>query len=120
MNTENIAALSAMLVRSGFDESIGYRLMQRICFHPASFTLIERMQRGHDILTCALHFERRGVEYDCGYYDVGLLRGIAMPDRVVSGINLPELDAAMGGIEWSSQDGGADFRLGDPLTWERE
>lgn len=45
MNVDNIAALSAMLIRAGFEEGIGYRILQRVCFNPVSFSLVERLQK---------------------------------------------------------------------------
>ena len=120
MNTQNISALSAMLIRTGFEEGIGYRLLQRICFNPAAFSLIERLQKNKDVLTCLLHFERNGTEYTCGYYDVSLVKGIVMPERSIGGINLAELDLAMGAIDWPIGVGEKEFRLDDEATWKRE
>ncbi len=120
MDTQNISALSAMLIRAGFEESISYRLMQRICFHPANFTLVERLPKNKDMLTCVLHFERKGAAYNCGYYDVSLIKGIVMPESMVSDINLQEIDLAMGDIDWRFRNGEVAFQLDDPLTWERE
>ncbi|MES2331301.1 MAG: hypothetical protein V4539_16985 [Bacteroidota bacterium] len=120
MDTENISALSAMLIRAGFEEGIGYRLMQRICFRPSNFILVERLPKNKDMLTCLLHIERNGAAYNCGYYDVSLIKGIVMPERVENGINLQEIDLAMGDIDWRFQADDSAFRLSDPSTWERE
>ncbi len=120
MNTHNIAALSAMLIRAGFEEGIGYRLLQRISFTPAAFILIEKLQKNKDLLTCQLYFERNGAEYTCGYYDVSLIKGIVMPERSLNNINLAELDLAMDAIDWQFKAGSESFRLDDELTWKRE
>lgn len=120
MDTQNISALSAMLIRTGFDDGIGHRLLQRICFNPAAFTIVERLQKNKDLLTCVLYFERNGTGYACGYYDVSLIKGIVMPERSMSNINLAELDLAMGNIDWHFQPCGESFRLDDELTWKRE
>ncbi|SDX02761.1 hypothetical protein SAMN05444410_10874 [Hydrobacter penzbergensis] len=120
MNTQNIATLSAMLIRAGFEEGIGYRLLQRVCFTPSSFTLFERLKKNKDTLTCSLHFERQGMEYVCGYYDVSLIKGIVLPERTIDGIDLEELDKAMGQIDWCCQADGSQFRLDDPDSWARE
>nr|WP_294991638.1 hypothetical protein [uncultured Sediminibacterium sp.] len=120
MNVENIASLSSILIRTGFEENIGYRLLQKICFSPVAFMLIERVHKNADILTCQLHFERNGTDYTCGYYDVSLVKGIVMPDRTISNIHLAELDLAMGEIDWNFRADDKDFRLGVEATWKRE
>ncbi|WP_438946743.1 hypothetical protein [Sediminibacterium sp.] len=120
MNTHNIAVLSAMLIRAGFEEGIGYRLLQRISFTPAAFILIEKLQKNKDLLTCQLYFERNGTEYACGYYDVSLIKGIVMPERSLNNINLAELDLAMDVIDWQFKADSESFRLDDELTWKRE
>jgi hypothetical protein len=120
MNIDNVSALTAMLVRAGFDENIGYRLLQRICFHPSSFVMIERQMKHKDSLTCVLRFERKGQDYTCAYYDVFLIRGMQLPERVIGGINLVELDTAMDAIDWKLLDLSDSFHLSDTATWARE
>ncbi|HCL05590.1 MAG TPA: hypothetical protein DHW64_06350 [Chitinophagaceae bacterium] len=120
MNVENIAALSAMLIRAGFGEGIGYRLLQRVCFNPPVFILKERLQKNADVLTCQLHFERSGIDFTCGYYDVSLVKGIVMPDRTIGNVHLAELDLSMGEIDWRISVDDKGFRLGDETTWKRE
>lgn len=120
MNVENIAALSAMLIRTGFEENIGYRLLQKICFNPAAFMLTERVHKNADLLTCQLQFERSGTEYTCGYYDVSLVKGIVMPERTIGNVHLTELNLLMGEIDWRISVDDKGFRLGDEATWKRE
>jgi len=120
MNVDNIAALSAMLIRAGFEEGIGYRILQRVCFNPVSFSLVERLQKKTDVLTCQLHFERNGSDYTCRYYDVSLLKGITMPDRIIAAVNLSELDQEMGEIDWHFKIVNQTFRLPDQISWQRE
>lgn len=120
MDKQNIAALSAMLIRAGFDESIGYRLLQKICFNPATFVITERIQRNRDILTCELHFEKNGIVYTCGYYDVSLVKAVVMPERTINTISLTELDLAMSEINWHLQQSEDQFLLDDEKTWVRE
>lgn len=120
MNVDNIAALSAMLIRAGFEERIGYRILQRVCFNPVSFSLVERLQKKSDVLTCQLHFERNGSDYTCSYYDVSLLKGITMPDRIIAAVNLTELDQEMGEIDWHFKMVNQTFRLHDETSWQRE
>ncbi len=120
MNVENIAALSAMLIRTGFEENIGYRLLQKVCFNPAAFMLTERLHKNADLLTCRLQFERSGTEYTCGYYDVSLVKGIVIPERMIGNVNLAELDFSMGEIDWNFRMDDKGFRLGDEASWKRE
>jgi len=120
MNVDNIAALSAMLIRAGFEEGIGYRILQRVCFNPVSFSLVERLQKKSDVLTCLLHFERNGSDYTCSYYDVSLLKGITMPDRIIAAVNLSELDQVMGEIDWYFKVVNQVFRLHEETSWQRE
>jgi len=120
MNLQNIAALSAMLNRAGFASEIGYKILQRICFKPAEFTLTERVQKNNDGLTCSLHFERSGDDYSCPYYDISLIKGFSMPERSINGIDLQELDLSMKNIDWQFRESNQEFRLGDEQTWKRE
>lgn len=120
MDKQNIAALSAMLIRAGFEEGIGYRLLQRICFNPAVFTMTERLQRNRDTLTCVLHFEKNGAAYTCGYYDVSLIKGIIMPERSIATISLQELDTGMGNIDWHFKPSDGAFLLNEEESWARE
>jgi len=120
MNTKNITVLAGMLVRTGFDTGIGYRVLSRVCFRPATFSLVEKVQKGNDVLTCTLFFECRNNEYDCIYYDAAISKQAAMPERVVNGVNLAELDGVMQSIEWDMRIVNDEFRLDDESTWGRE
>lgn len=121
MNIQNITALTQMLMATGFEEAIGYRLMQFICFKPADFTLTERLLKGKDILTCSIFVERKGDEYTCNYYDASFLKAMEVPDHVVHAINLRELDQRMNQIDWEVNEKAAQtFRLSDESSWQRE
>lgn len=120
MNTKNITALAGMLARTGFDAGIGYRLLQQVCFRPATFFLTEKIQKGNDVLTCNLFFENKSNEYTCLYYDAAISKHAVMPERTVNGIHLHELDIMMQNINWNVQQVTEVFRLDDESTWERE
>ncbi len=120
MNTKNIASLVGMLSRAGFDQSIGHRLLQQVCFKPVSFTLTEKIRKGKDCLTCHLSFQRKTDEYVCEFYDASFIKEIHLPDRTINGIRLPDLDRAMGEISWQVPPSEVAFRLDDEKTWERE
>ncbi len=109
-----------MLARTGFDPAIGYRLLQQVCFRPVVFSLVEKMQKGNDVLTCTLFFENRNGEYQCLYYDASIARQAAMPELVVNGVALHELDRVMQSIDWDMRVVNDAFRLDDESTWERE
>ena len=121
MNIQNIASLTQKLTTLGFDESIGYRLLQHICFKPADFILTERIVKGKDALTFSIFFERKSDEYNFSYYDAAFLKEMEMPDLVINSINIRELDERMVEIAWVADNKamGA-FRLESELTWERE
>jgi hypothetical protein len=120
MDIQNMMALSAMLTRAGFEEGISYKLLQKICFAPSTFAIVERLQKNRDTLTCTLHFERVGTGYACPYYDVALVKAIVMPERTINAISLQQLDRAMSDIDWRSQSDSRDILLGDEKTWLRE
>jgi len=121
MNIQNIASLTQKLTTLGFDESIGYRLLQHICFKPADFILTERIVKGKDALTFSIFFERKSDEYNFSYYDAAFLKEMEMPDLVINSINIRELDERMVEIAWVTDNKaiGA-FSLESELTWERE
>ena len=47
MNIKNIADLATQLESLGFEE-IGYSLLKRICFKPASFSLSHKMRENNE------------------------------------------------------------------------
>ena len=120
MNKANIVQLSSMLLRMGFDPSITLRLLRQICFNPASFSLIERIERQQDRITCTLNFERRVAAYVCESYEACLLRPFAIADKTINGISLQSLDKRMGEIDWVVGKLEGVFRLDDESTWARE
>jgi hypothetical protein len=100
MNITNIVSLRDMLVAIGFDESLGYRLLQYVCFKPAKFVLTEHLAKGKDVLTCAFCFERKGDDYVCIYYDASLIKEMEVPDISVQNTALRELDKRMAETDW--------------------
>lgn len=121
MNIQNIASLTDKLVTLGFDESIGYRLLQHICFKPVDFTLIERIRKGKDVLACSIFFEKKGDEYICSYYDAAFLKEMEMPDLLIHSVNIRELDQRMVETDWQGiNKQAAVFSLENEGTWERE
>ncbi|MBI2282831.1 MAG: hypothetical protein HYU71_03885 [Bacteroidetes bacterium] len=120
MDKQNIAAISAMLMRAGFGEDIACRLLQHTCFNPVSFVMTERIQRNQDILICELHFERNGTVYICGYYDVALIKAVVIPERTINMVDLAAVDVSMSEIDWGMHQSRDQFLLNDERTWERE
>lgn len=121
MNIKNIISLTEMLVTTGFDNGIGQRLLQHICFKPADFVLTERLVKGKDMLTCSIHFERKDDLYTCHYYDAAFLKAIELPELTIQGINIRELDKRMNEIDWSMKEvTAASFNLQDESGWQRE
>lgn len=121
MNIQNIASITKLLVATGFHESIGYRLLQHICFKPAQFILTERVMKENDVLTCSIHFEREGDEYICSYYDACFLKEIKIPDAMVAGVDLRALDECMMEVDWQMNSNTAgSFNLDDETSWQRE
>ncbi|MBN8878078.1 MAG: hypothetical protein J0I32_11065 [Sphingobacteriales bacterium] len=121
MNIQNIISLTEMLAATGFDGSIGQRLLQHICFKPSDFYLTEKLVKGKDVLTCSIHFERKDDFYTCHYYDAAFLKAIELPELTIQGINIRELDKRMNEIDWSMKEVTAtSFNLQDASGWQRE
>lgn len=120
MKIQNIAALTDMLIATGFDETIGRKLLQHACFKPADFLLMERLVKGKDVLTCSVFFERKGEEYSCTYYDASFFKAIEVPELTINGINLRELDRSMAAIDWLNISAAGKFDLKDEASWQRE
>lgn len=120
MKIQHIAALTEMLIATGFEETIGRKLLQHVCFKPADFVLIERLVKGKDILTCSIFFERKGDEYSCTYYDAAFLKSTEVPELTINGINLRELDKAMAAIDWMITTTSGKFDLKDETSWHQE
>jgi hypothetical protein len=120
MKIHNIAALTDMLIATGFDEAIGKKLLQQICFKPADFALTERLVKGKDVLTCSLFFERKGEEYSCTYYDASFFKAIEVPELTINGIHLRDLDKAMAAIDWLNISAPVKFDLKNEASWLRE
>lgn len=109
-----------MLMATGFDEAIGKRLLQHICFKPGDFVLTERLVKGKDVLSCSLFFERKGEEYVCAYYDAAFFKAIEVPALTINGIHLRELDKAMGAIDWLNISAPGKLDLKDETSCLRE
>lgn len=120
MNHENIVALSDMLEVTGFDRSIGKKLLQQICFRPGTFVLLERFTREDGWLTCNIYFEREEDLYTCQYYDASFLKAIDIPELVVQSVNVKELDQQMDCIDWNLKERSCDFDPANELTWQTE
>lgn len=120
MKIQNIAVLTEMLIATGFEEAIGRKLLQHVCFKPADFVLTERLTKGKDILTCSISFERKGEEYVCTYYDAAFFKAIEVPELTINGINLRDLDKAMAAIDWLNISVAGKFDLEDESSWQRE
>lgn len=120
MKIQNIAALTDMLMATGFSATIGKKLLQHICFKPADFILTERLIKGKDILTCVIFFECKGEEYTCTYYDAAFFKAIDVPELTVNGISLRDLDKAMAAIDWMNSSAPGKFDLKDEASWQRE
>lgn len=120
MKIQNIAALTDMLIATGFDEGIGKKLLQHVCFKPVDFVLTEKLIKGKDILTCSIFFERKGEEYSCTYYDASFFKAIEVPELTINGIHLRELDKAMAAIDWQGLSVVSKLDIKDETSWQRE
>ncbi len=102
MNTQSITNLATVLIAAGFSENIGEAIMQNACFRSSDFTLTEHIRKQKDMLTCTLYFERKEDQYHCLYYEAAYLRMSDLPDLVMQGISVKELDHRMGQISWKA------------------
>lgn len=119
MNLENIASLSSILFKAGF-ENLSYRLLQHICCRPSRFALAETVQRPSSRITCILYFERKATDYVFTHYDASLIREQIMPAITINQVKLDELHTRMEEIDWTLAAPKTVFRLNDASTWERE
>lgn len=120
MRIQNIDNLSSMLLATGFAESVGKRVLQKVCFKPVDFVLTERLVKGRDLLTCTIYFEGKGEEYICVYYDAALFKAIEVPELTINGIHLRELDKSMATIDWIFPAVPEKFDLKDEASWQQE
>lgn len=119
MNVENIAGLTSILFKAGF-ENLSYRLLQHICCKPVRFALSETLQQQASRLSCLLFFERKGTDYVFTHYEAALLKDHPMPVLIINQVALQELERRMEAIDWKLTPPGVVFRLNDASTWERE
>jgi len=119
MNIENIASLSLVLSKAGFD-NLSYKLLQFICCRPPQFSISQSYVFGSDHLHCSIRFDRKGEEYIVSYYDAGLLKELAMPELTINQVSLQQLEAAMQEVDWKLSEPPATFRMNDESTWKRE
>ena len=120
MNHENIVALSGMLEVTGFDHDLAKKLLQQICFRPASFVLSERFTKEGGWLTCNIYFEKEEDLYTCRYYDASFLKALEIPELVIHSVNVKELDQQMDDIRWEMGESDLDFDPVNEGTWQTE
>jgi len=109
-----------MLVATGFNESIGYNLLQYACFKPADFILTEHLTKEKDVLTCTIFFERKGDEYVCSHYDASLLKEMEVPDTSLQGVQLKQLDRLMAETDWQLDSSNSnDLDLENETSWQK-
>ncbi len=106
MNIENIALLGGMLKDLGFDEALGYDLLKQASFLPPLIVVRQTMQKGADIISFQISFERKLDLYHFKYYDAALRKALDLSETVSA------LDKKMQTIDWQSA-----FSLSERKQW---
>jgi len=115
MNIRNVTMLAEMLSSLGFESKIGYELMKRASFLPDSFLISQHMQKGNDVITFHISFERKDADYHLKYYDASLRKAVEIPEAFAS------LDKIMSSIDWHaafSVNADGKFDVNDADTWK--
>jgi hypothetical protein len=95
VNEKNIEDLKTQLLQLGFDASIETELRCRICFSPAGFELIRKINSGSDVSRFAVQLENGERDmYRLIFYQASLRKEIVVP------VELTELDEKMLAINW--------------------
>lgn len=123
MNLQNISTLTLQLQSLGFGD-LGYLLLKRISFKPASFFLSQKMVKEKDQVSFHLFFENDQKQrvYILRYYDAILQKG-NLPDDQINGINIFSLDKRMAEIDWKEAfdlNKKKLFDVADSSTWDNE
>jgi hypothetical protein len=97
---QNIASLAKALEELGFDTSLSTTLQAFVLLQLPKFSISYKAVKGKDVLKCNLFFERKEKAFSCLCYDAILRKEIILPDLVVEGVSLKELDDKMNSVNW--------------------
>lgn len=117
MNIENIASLGNMLKDMGFDEGLSFDILKQASFMPSSITVRHQMNKGNDVISFQIYFERKGENYHFKYYDAALRKAFEFNDTVAA------LDKKMDAIHWQSafnQSERRQWSASDTSSWKME
>lgn len=117
MNIENIALLGSMLKDLGFDEGLSFDILKQASFMPSSITVRHQMNKGNDVISFQIYFERKGENYHFKYYDAALRKAFDLNDTAAA------LDKKMDAINWQSAFSQSDRRqwsASDTSSWKTE
>jgi len=117
MNIENIALLGSMLKDLGFDEGLSFDILKQASFMPSSITVRHQMNKGNDVISFQIHFERKGENYYFKYYDAALRKAFELNDTAAA------LDKKMDAVDWQSafsQSERRQWSASDTSSWKTE
>lgn len=117
MNIENIALLGGMLKNLGFDEGLSFDILKQASFMPLSITVRHQINKGNDVISFQIYFERKGENYHFKYYDAALRKAFELNDPAAA------LDKKMDAINWQSafsQSERRQWSAADTSSWKTE
>ena len=124
MNIQNISALVKQLQLLGL-EDVSYPLLKRIAFKPDSFFLSKKIERGNDLVSLQIFFQKKRNEdvYELAYYDAALQAENEFREAVVNGVETVSLEKQMDNTDWRKAfdlDEQKDWNANDKSSWEKE
>lgn len=120
LNEKNIQGILEQLLALGVGPEVEYQLRANICLQPDHFQLGSRQVKEEDIITSIFYFEREDNQYRCRYYELCLRKKIFIPDEILNGIDVNDMQERMKVIDWNTF-----FIIGrtkpqEGRTWEKE
>lgn len=124
MDIENIVALAEQLKTLGFDDMASL-LLKRICFKPADFIIVKKIQKDTQQIYFELYFERDKKEsgYFLKFYDAILQNEQLGLTDIIGDISIAELNKKMSETDWKNAfdfDLKKQWALENKSSWQTE
>lgn len=95
------SSLAEALEKLGFDTSLRTSIATYISLQLPRFSISYKTVKEHDVLKFNLSFERKDKAYSCLCYDAFLRKEIVLPDNIIDGIHIKDLEEQMSLIDWN-------------------
>jgi hypothetical protein len=99
---ENMEALAMQFVTLGFPSEIGTQLALYSSLQLPSFHIRLTVNKEADKMRFDFFFEKSGDDYVPQYFDVWLQKAINLPDKLVGGVSVTDLDNRMKAVDWQN------------------